>query len=351
MSFGGLQSLCDFYDYVYARLQSECTLSEGLVTSLSATDVTQYMQLVTMKGMGACGLLASHYLGGRNNASMCMHHDLTGRVPKGNALLPGQYGWDLAADELRSVKAGLVVDILSYSTGGHIRTLDDLSERIGQNPSEAFFLFVVDRLQSVQILLEPQDNRSTLTGENFYEIMDKEFRRMLSPYDTIEAPWFFFLARRYSIGFRLWRHDMDGGLSIYMGGISNLGVIVLPDTPTVCDILYCPSGLSHEGGTWFHTIYPQPRRPLLDCDRLNHYDVLSFPSDLVSLLPKGLAPSAVPSAVRSNVPSPALSPAPAPAPSPAPAPVPSPAPSAVRSAVPSPALSPAPAPAPSPANF
>ena len=131
--------------------------------------------------------------------------------------------------------------MLLYASSGAISSLAVLQDCVGHEPSEQLCSTMVRRLQLLAIELP------VVTRRTVYEEVKKVFSVISSPSDSVAGPWFFFLARKYKTGFRMWYHLMDGGMSIchFLCG----GLIALPGTRSVRDILFCPDGKTRRDGT------------------------------------------------------------------------------------------------------
>jgi len=114
------------------------------------------------------------------------------------------------------------------------------------------------------------------TGErsaNFYDVVRCVLKNLARPYVDICLSFYFLLARRTEMGYRIWSPN------VVTGGLSSLMIINPPGFGKLVDIVYLRLGSRNREGKWYITELIGPvyvERLLETTDLANHIEPLVF---------------------------------------------------------------------------
>jgi hypothetical protein len=114
------------------------------------------------------------------------------------------------------------------------------------------------------------------TGErsaNFYDVVRRVLTNLARPYVDIGLSFYFLLARRTEMGYRIWSPN------VVTGGLSSLMIINPPGIGKLVDIVYLRLGSRNREGKWYITELIGPvyvERLLETTDLANHIEPLVF---------------------------------------------------------------------------
>ena len=179
----------------------------------------------------------------------------------------------LFKDTICILKVSLLDDLLYFATDRVHSTVGSLVSEYDQ-PGAVEVDSITVRLLRMGVFLDVDEPESAGGGSgNFYETVRRVLTNLTRPYVDIGLSFYFLLARRTKMGYRVWSPN------VVTGGLRSLMIINPPGSLKLVDIVYLRLNSHHRRGKWYITelmgsVYVE--RLLEVTDLANHIEPLVF---------------------------------------------------------------------------
>ena len=182
--------------------------------------------------------------------------------------------FSISKETICALKFPILDDLLHFATDRVHSTVGSLVSDCAGQPDTVEVEYVTVRLLRMGVMLDLDEGESTGDRSvNFYDVVHRVLTNLARPYVDIGLSFYFLLARRTEMGYRIWSPN------VVTGGLSSLMIINPPGFGKLVDIVYLRLGSRNREGKWYITELIGPvyvERLLETTDLANHIEPLVF---------------------------------------------------------------------------